>query len=175
MTTRRGKHLQKLLIHRFYARMQRKRRVYLRGVPPAELHHPRVVDGERVIQEDDVPETVLLAQLAKLREDVDVRSAATVLLASGRVQLVVHASRAVRTWERTAPLCRHVYRARRLIQKISGQKRQAIQGRNGRTQRRSMRLTALPDVVDGVRRSTGFQRLDQLEHRLLSLAEADVI
>ena len=111
----------------------------------------------------------------QLRQNVGVRPAAAVVLATSGVQLVVHARRAVRARKRAAALCGHVDGTAGLVEQVARHERQAVEWREWGAQLRPAPRVPFPDVRDVVRACAGFQGLDQVEHRLFALAQAHVV
>src|SRR5262249_37900117 len=134
--------------------------------------HPGMMDRKSIVEEDDVIERSVAADLFELSEDIFVRAAASVFTGSF-IKLVVHARRAVGAWEGTAALGGDVDYAVSLIEKIAGQKRQRVERLERRSQRRS-RPALRPDVANSESRKASpfFEGVHKLPHRLFALAQA---
>ena len=146
---------------------------------PTELAHPGMVNGEGVVEKDDVGQLASVAQPEQLGEHVVV-GAPTAVFGRAFIQLVVHARGAVGTRERASALGGHVDHAGHLVEHIAGHERQIVDGLERLPERRS--LTALdPDIGDGLAQAAGLrgvarlESLDQIEHGGLALAQAHIV
>ncbi len=113
---------------------------------PAELVDPGVVDGERIIQKDDIRQLIVALDLLQLGHHA-VQRPAPAIGPDPVIQLIVHPRRAIRARERTAALRGHVHNAPALVQHVARHERHGVDLGHRRAQAR-MAPALDPDVLD---------------------------
>lgn len=142
-------------------------------VEAAKLLHPRVMDGEGIVEEDDVGELTRGFKTAKLVEDV-LMGAAAAVFASSLVEFVEHSGAAVGAREGAAALGGNLDDAMGFIQNVAGGEREAVDRLDRRTQD-GLKAAADPDVANAVRRPPGGESFYEFEESFLAFAEGGEI
>ena len=168
-----GKHMEHGFADGFDASVEAEAFGELLLVEPAELLHPGVMDGERIVEEDDIGEIAGGFEAAEFVEDVLMRTA-TAVFARAFIEFVEHAGTAVGAREGAAALSGNLHDPMRFVEDIARGEGEAVDGFDRRTED-GLEAAADPDVAEAMGRPPGGESFDEFEEGLFAFAEGGEI
>ena len=131
------------------------------------------MDGEGIVEENDVTEVAGAAELAQFGEYIFLAATAAVF-GGAFVELIKHARAAVGAGEGASTLRRELDNARGLVEDVAGSEGKAVE-RFDRFAEDRAESAADPDVGESMGAAAGGEGVDEVEKRFFAFAEAGVV